>query len=109
MNERRSEFERVKQRVRGEKKVEKKIYIYIYIYIKRFSISLCTVLLLELHYLSMLKILSFRTFDVRGFLVFGVLNVKNLAMMSTLCQIYAFYRKCDVLTFKRNLFYFSFF
>ena len=106
MNERRSEFERVKQRVRGEKKVEK---IYIYIYIKRFSISLCTVLLLELHYLSMLKILSFRTFDVRGFLVFGVLNAKNLAMMSTLCQIYAFYNKCDVLTFKRNLFYFSFF
>ena len=57
----------------------------------------------------MLKILSFRTLNVRGFLIFSVLNAKNLTMMSTLCQIYAFYNKCDVLTFKRNLFYFSFF
>ena len=58
-------------------------------YIKRFSISLCTVLSLELHYSSMLKLLAFRTFEVRDFLVF--IMPKNLALISTLCQIYALY------------------
>ena len=67
---------------RGEKKVEKKN-------IKRFSISLCTVLSLELHYSSMLKLLAFRTFEVRDFLIFIVPGTKNLALISTLCQIYA--------------------
>ena len=76
------------------------------IYIKRFSISLCIVLSLELYYSSMLKLLAFRTFEVRDFLVF--IMPKNLALISTLCQIYVLYNKCDILTFKRNHFTFFF-
>ena len=54
----------------------------------------------------MLKLLVFRTFEVRDFLVF--IMPKNLALISTLCQIYALYNKCDILTFKRNHFNFFF-
>ena len=54
----------------------------------------------------MLKLLAFRTFEVRDFLVFIMPGAKNLALISTLCQIYALYNKCDILTFKRNHFTF---
>ena len=46
--------------------------------LKSFSISIRTVLFLELYCLSMLKLLAFRTCDVGGFLVFGVPNAKYL-------------------------------
>ena len=56
----------------------------------------------------MLKLLAFRTFEVRDFLVFGMSDAKNLALISTLCQLYALYNKCDVINFKRNHFTFFF-
>ena len=52
----------------------------------------------------MLKLLAFRTFEVRDFLEFGLPDTKNLALISTLCQIYALYNKGDILNFKRNNF-----
>ena len=54
----------------------------------------------------MLKLLASRTFEVSDFLVFIMPDAKNLALISTLCQIYALYNKCDILTFKRNHFTF---
>ena len=54
----------------------------------------------------MLKLLAFRTFEVREFLVFIMPDAKNLALISNLCQIYALYNKCDILNFKRNHFTF---
>ena len=57
----------------------------------------------------MLKLLAFRTFEVRDLLIFIMLDTKNLALISTVCQIYALYNKCDILTFKRNHFTFFFF
>ena len=44
-----------------------------------FSIWVCTVLMVEWYSYKCLKILAFKIFHVACFLVFGMLNVKNLA------------------------------